>query len=386
MVDQGGHGVEESCPVQPCHRRSRSDVKAAGESSQLHEDLPGPIAEQLKAPVDGAAERLLARRTVSVSVAEQLETIGEPLEDFAERQQPQACGGQLDGQRDTVERATELSHLLRVVGAKPKFGAHGPGSLNKHLGGGCRGDVLDLARLGQSEGRQRKKMLALKLQGRATRDQEGQTGNGLEQFGEARAPRQQLLEVVEHDQRALLGRAARREVLAQARQQPLFAEVGQAQGLGQLGQDLVGVGQRTQLGPGHRLAGPLGKVFGDLERNPGFSDSARPAHSNQTRSAGLEQTLKALDLGFAADQRGRRQGQRDGHLKPGRNVDKSRRHRKLTRENGHQRLHAPGFGGIMPGQDHSQPGLSSSVKERMIGLSGQQNLGILGQRLSHHSG
>ena len=66
------------------------------------------------APFDRRAQRLVARKGRSRSSFEQLEAVGQALEDLRRAEHPRAHCGQLDGERQPVEPATDLDHGLAV--------------------------------------------------------------------------------------------------------------------------------------------------------------------------------------------------------------------------------------------------------------------------------
>ena len=81
-------------------------------------------------PGDGRAQGLLARVSVP-SALEHVEALGEALEDLLRRKHARSRGGELERERQVVERSAQLVHVL--VGICP----------------GPRAEQLDRVRLGE---------------------------------------------------------------------------------------------------------------------------------------------------------------------------------------------------------------------------------------------
>ena len=91
------------------------EVEAAGEHRQAVEQPPGVLVEEVVAPGDRAAQRLLARRQVARAGGQQVELVLQPAEDRLGRQELDPRGGQLDGQRHAVEPGADGRHRGRVL-------------------------------------------------------------------------------------------------------------------------------------------------------------------------------------------------------------------------------------------------------------------------------
>ena len=109
-------------------------VAAAGEHRQPFEDALLVVEEQLVAPVDDGAQRLLAGQRGARPAGQQAEPIVEPSGDLRERERPGAGGGQLDGERQPVEPGADVGdHLVVVVGElERRAGGLGPGDEEAH--------------------------------------------------------------------------------------------------------------------------------------------------------------------------------------------------------------------------------------------------------------
>ena len=67
-------------------------------------------------PLDRRAKRVLARFRIAAAFQE-IEALGEPVQDLRRSEHSGASRGELDGEREVVEAATELGH--RLVRIKP---------------------------------------------------------------------------------------------------------------------------------------------------------------------------------------------------------------------------------------------------------------------------
>ena len=70
------------------------------------------MVEQLVAPLDGRAQRLLPVRRVAGAAGEQVEALREPLDDLLWCQRFHPRRGQLEREREPVEAARDLRHVL----------------------------------------------------------------------------------------------------------------------------------------------------------------------------------------------------------------------------------------------------------------------------------
>ena len=96
------------------HRLRGRQVAAAGEHRQPLEDALLVVEEQLVAPVDDGAQRLLAGQRRARPAGQQPEPIVQPGGDLGDRERPGAGGRQLDGERQTVESGADVGDR-RVV-------------------------------------------------------------------------------------------------------------------------------------------------------------------------------------------------------------------------------------------------------------------------------
>ena len=98
------------------HRLDRRQGRAARERGQRPQAALVVGKEQLVAPRDRGLEGSAALRLAAGRVAQHAEAIVEPPRDLLDRQRLGARRGELDRERQAVERAAQLVHLARVPG------------------------------------------------------------------------------------------------------------------------------------------------------------------------------------------------------------------------------------------------------------------------------
>src|SRR4029453_3649856 len=76
------------------------------------------VSQEIVAPVDQRAQRLLARKRCPVAAREQAETVGQPRRDLLDRERAAARGGQLERKRDAIKALADSGNRRRVVVAQ----------------------------------------------------------------------------------------------------------------------------------------------------------------------------------------------------------------------------------------------------------------------------
>ena len=111
LVDQRGHAGEDiERPIRTRHRLRRLDRAAAGKDRQPAEEDLLLRGEQIVAPGDGIAHRLLACRQGAGAARQERQALLQPLQQGLRREDFDPRGGQLDGQRQPVEPGADLGH------------------------------------------------------------------------------------------------------------------------------------------------------------------------------------------------------------------------------------------------------------------------------------
>ena len=88
--------------------------EAAGEDGQAAQQRLLRLGEQVVAPVDGAAQGLLAGQRRPAAAGQQAEAVVQAGGDLLHREGPDPRGGQLDRQRDAVQPGADLPDQRRV--------------------------------------------------------------------------------------------------------------------------------------------------------------------------------------------------------------------------------------------------------------------------------
>ena len=103
---------------------SAAERRAAGERGQGPESLLVVREEQVVAPADRRAQRTATFRLAAGRVAQQREPVVEAAGDLPDPQRPGPRGGELDGQRQPVERTAEVVDLALAPGTGGATGEH----------------------------------------------------------------------------------------------------------------------------------------------------------------------------------------------------------------------------------------------------------------------
>src|SRR5204862_7459839 len=80
---------------------------------------------------DQRAQRLLSRQRRLVAALQQPEAVVEPVRDVLQRKRPRSCGGELDGERNTVEVMTDAGERRCVVLRHTKRGLRGDRAIDE---------------------------------------------------------------------------------------------------------------------------------------------------------------------------------------------------------------------------------------------------------------
>ena len=118
-VDAGVVGDDEGLPHQreqlhepgrpSAHGERGLDGEAARKGGEAPEHDPFVLGEEAVAPLDRRLQRAVA--VGSATCGEQLEPVGESLDDLVRRELCDLRGGELDGQRDAVEPPADLGDV-----------------------------------------------------------------------------------------------------------------------------------------------------------------------------------------------------------------------------------------------------------------------------------
>ena len=180
--------------------------KPPGEDAQACQHLLLIRVEQVEAPVERRAQRLLPLGPVACAAAEELEPLPEAREQRLRRQQLDPGRGELDRERQPVEPDAELRDRRRVLvrhGEARRDRARSLEEERHRLVPGERLERRQRGRIRQRERRNREGVLRGDAQRRAARHEHLYAGRGIEQVADRPRGVEQLLEVVEDEQHAL---------------------------------------------------------------------------------------------------------------------------------------------------------------------------------------
>ena len=303
FVDQGGHEVEHVVRGDRAaggHRFGRVEREAAGECCQPREHgLLGGI-EQVVAPVDQRAQRLLSRQARPGAAREELEAVVQTLGDRFDRQRAHASGGELQRERNAVEAPADLDQRVRVLRGHGEPRLHGLGAIDEQPHGlelqqGVGGQGR--ARVGNGQRLDRVRDLAGHVEVLAARREQPDPGARLEKlFGQVGARVHEVLAVVEDD-----------EELAVANELDERLDHGAARLLhdAEHGRDRLGnqpcIGDRRKLDEPDAVGKFVEHVGRDLQRQPRLAETAHPEQREQRRF--LEQLSHLGLTALAADER-----------------------------------------------------------------------------------
>ena len=202
----------------PAHRLGHLQVEAAAEHRQPVDEPPCPVVQQVVAPGDRAAQRLLALRDVAGSDRQQLEVMLEPSQDLIRRQELDPRRGELDGKRHPVQARRDPGHRGRIGvrdgegrsdGRRPRDEQPDRLELGQcleiELAQGARQvQALDLGQAAgvgrRRQARHRVLLLTRDPERDARRDEASHVRAAPQQVGDIRSRRRHLLEVVEDEQ------------------------------------------------------------------------------------------------------------------------------------------------------------------------------------------
>ncbi len=242
--------------------------------------------EQVEAPVDGGTHGPVPQRHVARAVAERREPGVEQARELVGRDRAQPRCRELDREREAVEPPDDLGDLPALAG---ELGSRGGGTLEEEL---ARGPVLERSKLLH--------VLRGQPQHAAARRQDPQLRGGLQQLGRRESARDEMLDVVEHEQQLALVQVLGHEVAPAGA--PRLAE---PQGPPDGGKELRRVADRGEVDEDGSVRQLVAYGVCNLERHSRLPDAAGAEQGDQPPAALDDEVVQLGDLPVAAD-RGRR--------------------------------------------------------------------------------
>jgi hypothetical protein len=278
--------------VRATHRFGRLESAAAAEDCEPGEQPLFVVVEEVVAPSDRRTQRGVALVGVAAAL-EQVEPLRDPLEQLLGAKELDACGGQLDREREPIKTADQLVHRVRVTDI-------GPDSLRP----------LDEQRDSVTLVHRRQVELGLTRypQRLTARRHDPKRRGGSKQLGERPGcVGEELLQVVEDD----VG-----SVLADPRRDGGGIVAGGTESLGdQRHDECCGAngGERYEDRATVRL---LRKESGKLDREPCLTRAAGADDRQQARVAVEPHGSRLEELALAPEEVSRRGGKFDGARRP----------------------------------------------------------------------
>jgi len=208
LVHERGESIHDPAKIEP--ERFSGDGfgslerAAADERAEPRQQPLLSLVEQAVGPVDRTAQRALSRREIGRAAREQLQAALQAAPHGLRRQQLRPGGGKLDRERNAVEAPADLGDGGRVLGRQLEARPYGLHALDEQRDGGRTAErmgIVDVQVVRQGQGRHPVFVLAADAQRRLARDEEAELRCGGEQLGHEGRRGQDLLEVVEHEQR-----------------------------------------------------------------------------------------------------------------------------------------------------------------------------------------
>ena len=304
LLDESSEGVQDVHGVDRlagAHRLRRLERRPAGEDREPAQDGPLRLGQQVVAPVDGGAQRLVPGEGRPAAAGQEAEAVVQPGRDLLHRQGAHPGGGQLDGQRHAVEAAAQLGHRAGVLVGHGERGLDGPGALDEQA---ARIDLVQVAgahgRAGLRGGQRgdRQDGLARDAQRLAAGDHDAHGRAGPHhRLGQLRAFGQDGVAVVEQEEQAFA-----LQVIHHGRQQRPAGRLRQAEDGHDGRQHEVRVGQRAALDEPHAVLEATEQQAGEAEAEAGLAHPTRTGQREQRRL--LQDGRRLFDLALAADEAG----------------------------------------------------------------------------------
>ncbi len=317
LVDERHQAVEDlhaDLGRWPADRFGRGEVAATGEDRQPVEQSLAAIVEQVVAPGDRSAQRLLTLGQVACPGRQDVQLVIEPDEDRVGAEQLDPGGGQLDRERHAVEPCADRGDGRRVLVGDAETRADRDGTLDEQADRGVlaeRGQVDGprsatevhplqaglLARVGRRrQARDLVLLLARDVQHGAAGDDRLDLGCRPQQVGDDRGGRDDLFEVVEDQQQTLVPEPVGQRLVDRSR-----GALRDAEGAGDPRRDEHGIADGLEGNEEDAVREVVRCPGRQLERQPRLAGPARAGERQQPGRG--EQAGRRLELGVAPDER-----------------------------------------------------------------------------------
>ena len=245
---------------------------AAGKDREVREQALLLGLQEVVAPGDRVAKRLVTGRFVTRSMAQEVESLVEPIEHLLGRKELRPRGCELEGKREAVEARADLLDGGRVLLGEPEGRFGRLGALDE------QGDRVHAAQRVHG-------VLPLSVQpeGRTARDEEGKARRGLEHLREQRRRLDQLLEVVQQHEHAPPD-----DALGDAREEGPLAALADLERLCDLREEERRVADRVERDEEGTVRYLARERVGRLDREPCLPGAPRARQRQQPHLAPAE--------------------------------------------------------------------------------------------------
>jgi hypothetical protein len=310
LVDERAQSVEHvhaEVGRRPAHDLRHVEAPATAEDGQAVDESAGTGLEQVVAPGDRPAQRLLALREVARSGRQQREMVLEAGEDLVGRQQLDAGGGELDRKRHAVQarcdacdgggvrvRDLEIRTHRAGTGDEQPHGLELIERLHVEVTQRPRQvqpvDLREAAGIGWGgQPRHRVFLLAGDPQRDARGDETGDVRAAPQQVGHDGTGRHDLLEVVEDEQHPVLA-----DVLGEHLDRGTTSTVHDTQRASDRRGDEGRVADRFERHEPDAVGESIGRRGRELEREPCLARAARAGQRDEPGAAQQRQRLGEL--------------------------------------------------------------------------------------------
>ena len=237
--------------------------------------------EQVVAPVERRAQRLLARKRRAAPAGEQLEAVLQADVDLVDRQRVRARRSELERERNAVEVVADGRDRRRGAFRQPEGGLLQADALDEHLRGfGARQRLEIAAGRGQRQRRHRIDLLAGDLELLAAAREDANLRRGQQQRGGERgAGVDQVLAIVEQQQQT-----PRLEMTAERLREVDTGALAHAQHLRDRARHQRRIGDRAELDEPHAVGIRVVRFGRHLQREARLADAA---HAHAASAAGF---------------------------------------------------------------------------------------------------
>lgn len=297
--------VEVASVGRGAHRLDRREVAAPGKHRQAAEQRLLRRREQVVTPGEGRAQRALPRRQIERPTGQELQPSLQARQQRVRRRDPDAGGGQLQRERQSVHPPADRRHRRGVPFGENEIRLDRRRRLHEQGDGGVRRERVQrrqALRVRRHQGGDGDHAFGPQAQRRSAGHDYGQPGTGGDEIGQQRRGRGHLLEVVQQQEHLAITQGGGKA----GRQRPR-SSFRDAERLGDGGGDQLGVAQRGQRDPDRAVTKGGQRLLGHAHRQARLAHAAGAGQRDHTDFHPAEQGSHGRGLRLPSDQgRGRR--------------------------------------------------------------------------------